>query len=184
MGIKAVVCAGALAALAIVSTACRGPEPIDPDTALSLLKDRTTEPVRVTFSATVPENATPSVKDAYTLLMDAHVITCKTTAVGKLCQPGPAGDALTLAGSAELGLVAGRWAPSSVTSISRSGGNAATAEVHMRFEPSPLYRDFEGAFDAIQIWSGQSAMDNKKEGKIAHAVFQHLEDGWRLESLT
>ena len=104
--------------------------------------------------------------------------------MGKICQPGPAGDALTQVGSAELAVVAGRWVPASITSISRSVGSSATAEVRLRFELSPLYRDFENAFDAIQLWAGKSPIESKKEGRVAHAVFQRYEDGWHLESLS
>ena len=104
--------------------------------------------------------------------------------MGKICQPGPAGDAVTQVGSAELAVVAGRWVPSAITSISRSAGSSATAEVRMQFEMSQLYRDFEDAFDAIQIRAGSSPVENKKEGKIAHAVFQRDDDGWHVESIS
>lgn len=185
MRFKTVVCACALVAIVAVSSGCRNSEPIDQETALSLLRDRNMDPVKLTFSASPPDDkGDPSVQDAYARLIDAHVITCTTTVMGRVCQPGPAGEAVTQNGSAELAIVAGRWAPSAVTNISRSQGGGATAEVRMTFEMSPLYRDFETAFDAIQLWSGKSSIENKKEGRIAHAVFQHYDDGWHLESLT
>lgn len=173
-----------MAAVSFALIGCRS-DPIDNDTALGLLKDRNTEPVKLTFSASPPADAGSSITDAYNRLIDAHVITCTSTKVmGKICQPGPAGDALTQVGSAEIALVAGRWVPSAINSISRSTGTTATAEVRMTFEMSPLYRDFENAFDAIQLWAGRPPVDNKKEGKIVHAVFQREEDGWHLESVS
>lgn len=174
-----------LAALATVSTGCSGGDPLDYETAMTLVKERQTDPVKLTFSAAPPVHAGANVTDAYARLTDAHVINCTTTeAMGKICEPGPAGEDITPVGSAELSLNAGRWVPSTITSISRSVGSGATAEVRMRFELSPLYRDFEESFDTLQIWAGKSAIENKKEGKMAHAVFQRYEDGWHLESLT
>src|SRR5260370_37014140 len=91
----------ALAVIAALSSGCRSGEPIDYETAMSLVRDRNTEPVKLTFSASPPPNAGPSVTDAYNALIDAHVIACTSTpAMGKICQPGPAGDALTQAGPA------------------------------------------------------------------------------------
>jgi len=174
-----------LAALATISTGCSGGDPLDYETAMSLVKERQTDPVKLTISASPPAHGGAAVTDAYVRLMDAHVINCTTTEVmGKICQPGPAGEEITPVGSAELSLNAGHWVPSTITSISRSTGSSATAEVRMRFELSPLYRDFEESFDAIQVWAGKSPIENKKEGKMAHAVFQRYEDGWHLESLT
>ena len=184
MSFKSILTAGAMIAIAVISIGCRATEPIDPDTALGLLKDRSMEPVKLTFSASPPTNGSQEAKDAYARLVDAHVITCNTTTIGTLCQPGPAGDALTQVGAAELAVVAGRWVPATVTNFSHPQGTGVTADVHMTFELSPLYRDFEGAFDAIQIWAGKSAIESKKEGKIAHAVFQHYDDGWHLENIS
>lgn len=185
MRLKTVVTVCALAAIAAVSSGCRSGDPIDYETAMGLIRDRNTEPVKLTFSASPPANAGPTVADAYTALIDAHVIACTTTAaMGQICQPGPAGDALTQVGSAELAVVAGRWVPAAITSISRSVGSSATAEVRLRFEMSPLYRDFENAFDAIQLSVGKSPIDSKREGKMVHAVFQRYEDGWHLDSLS
>jgi hypothetical protein len=186
MSLKTAVSVCVLAAFATVSSGCRSGEPIDNETAMNLIKDRNTDPVKLTFSASPPQNASATVTDAYTQLIDAHVITCTTTVgMGKICQPGPAGDAVTQVGAAELSIVAGRWVPASITTISRPvGSSGATAEVRLTFELSPLYRDFENAFDAIQLYAGKSPIENKREGKMAHAVFQRYEDGWHLESLT
>lgn len=185
MSQKILVAASALALFSTIFIGCRSGQPIDYDTALGLLKDRNSEPVRLTFSASPPANAGAGVMDAYERLIDAHVLACtNTAAMGKVCQPGPAGDALTQTGASELALVAGRWVPASITSISRSVGTSATAEVRMTFEMSPLYRDFEDAFDTIQIWAGKSVIESKKEGKIAHAVFQRDDDGWHLENVS
>ena len=183
MNFKTVIPVFALAAIATLSSGCHVGDPINYETAMSLVKDRNPEPVKLTFSASPPPNADSKIIDAYNRLVDAHVLTCTVTAMGKICQPGPAGEALTQVGSAELALVAGRWVPAAITSIS-PGGSSATAEVRLRFESSPTYRDFESAFDAIQLWAGKSAIETNKEGKMVHAVFQRYEDGWHLDSLS
>jgi hypothetical protein len=68
-------------------------------------------------------------------------------------------------------------------SISRSGGNSATAEVRMRFEPSPLYRDFETAFEQIQLATGKQPIDTTNQNKTIQAMYQRYEDGWHLEGV-
>ena len=103
--------------------------------------------------------------------------------MGKICQPGPAGDAVTQAGANELALIAGRWVPATVANIVQAGDNGATAEVHMVFEPSPLYREFQPVFDEIQMGGGHARMELRKEGKMMHAVYQRLDDGWHLDSV-
>ena len=174
-----------LATLAVVLTGCRQGELIDSDTAASLLKDRNTETVKLTFSASPPRSGQDvTVGRAYDRLVEAHVLTCAATeAMGKICQPGPAGDAVTQAGANELSLIAGRWVPATVTNIARAGDNGATAEVHMVFEPSPLYREFQNFFDEIQMGGGRARMEISKEGKLMHAVYQRLDDGWHLDSV-
>jgi len=185
MSLKTIVSICVLTALAAVLSGCRSSEPLDYETAMGLVKERSTEPVKLTFSASPPANGDAAVTDAYARLIDAHVITCTTTAaMGKICQPGPAGDALTQVGSAELAVVAGRWVPAAITSFSPSVGSNTTADVRLRFEPSPLYRDFEDAFDAIQLWAGKSLIESKREGRIVRAVFQRYDDGWHLETLS
>lgn len=185
MNTKSALCLCGLVTLAAVLSGCRRGELIDSDTAASLLKDRNTETVKLTFSASPPRSGEDvTVARAYDRLVDAHVLTCATTdAMGKICQPGPAGDAITQAGANELALTAGRWVPASVTNISQSGENGATAEVHMVFEQSPLYREFQVAFDEIQMWGGRARMELRKEGKLMHAVYQRLDDGWHLDSV-
>lgn len=184
MSFQRAACVCALTAL--VLSGCRTGDPIDYDTAVALLRDRNTEPLKIVFSASPPAKAgNERTAEAYDRLIDAHVIQCTDTrAMGKICEPGPAGEGLTLVGSTELSLVAGRWVPASITHISRSGDGTASAEVRMTFEPSPLYRDFENSFDDIQQSAGVSAIEYKKEGKTVHAVYQHLEDGWHLESVS
>src|SRR2546423_1541349 len=108
MSLKTTASVCLLATIAALSIGCRGGDPIDYETAMSLIKDRNTEPIKLTFSASPPSNAGPSVMDAYSQLIDAHVITCTSTQVmGKICQPGPAGDALTQVGAAEMAIIAG-----------------------------------------------------------------------------
>jgi hypothetical protein len=185
MNQRSALCLCGLATLAAVLSGCRQGELIDSDTAASLLKDRNTETVKLTFSASPPRSGEDvMVGRAYDRLVDAHVLTCATSeAMGKICQPGPAGDAVTQAGANELSLIAGRWVPATINNIARAGENGATAEVHMVFEASPLYREFQGAFDEIQMGGGRARMEVRKEGKLVHAVYQRLDDGWHLDSV-
>jgi hypothetical protein len=113
---------GIVLILAACLVGCGG-DPLDYETALNLLRERTTDPVRTSFSATPHfENQDPAVSEAYQRLMDEHVIQCKKNAqVGTICEPGPAGDALTQDGVSELSLVAGRWVPASIVAIRRTG---------------------------------------------------------------
>jgi hypothetical protein len=46
-----------------------------------------------------------------------------------------------------------------------------------------LYAEFEAEFDTVQTVEAAQALGNKKEGWNAHAVFQHYDDGWHLESI-
>src|SRR5438128_9938195 len=96
MSLRTTITVLVLATIAGASSGCRSGEPIDYETAMTLVKDRNTEPVKLTFSASLPTDARPNVADAYNQLISAHVLACTTTAaMGKICQPGPAGDALT-----------------------------------------------------------------------------------------
>ena len=164
---------------------CGGGNPLDPDTAMALLKDRNTEVVKFTFSASPPPTADdPRVTRAYDRLIDAHVIQCtSTSAMGKICQPGPAGEAITLVGATDLSLNAGRWVPLTIVNISRSGGSSAVVEVRMTFEPSPLFRDFESTFDDVQPAGNKTATESLKNGKTIHATYQRDEEGWHLASV-
>jgi hypothetical protein len=175
----------ALATVAAMVSGCRGGDPLDADTAMALLRERNMEAVKFTFNTTPPRPTDDArVVQAYARLIDAHVIECTATeALGKICQPGPAGEALSLVGTTELQLNAGRWVPSTITNISRSGGGNAVAEVHMSFEPSPLYRDFENSFDDIQSLGGKPGVENARNGKTVHATYQRSEDGWHLASV-
>jgi len=58
-----------------------GGDPLDYETAMNLLRERATDPVRISFSAS-PRHETqdPKVNEAYQRLQDAHVILCKTSA--------------------------------------------------------------------------------------------------------
>lgn len=149
---------------------------------MALLRDRNTEPVKITFSATPPHAGDKDSIDAYNELIEAHVLSCTKTELGDLCQPGPAGDGLVQSGAAEIALIAGHWAPDNVLNISRAG-SAATAEVRMKFEASPLYRDFQSAFDQIQISSGRAPVEASNQSKVLRASYQRYEDGWHLESV-
>jgi len=174
----------AIAAGAVL-VGCGGGNPLDADTAMALLKDRNAEVVKFTFSASPPRTADdPQITRAYERLVQDHVIQCTSTeAMGKICQPGPAGEAITLVGTTDLSLNAGRWVPSSVVSISRSGGSSAVVEIRMSFEPSPLYRDFESTFDDIQTVAVKTGSENLKNGKTVHATYQRDEEGWHLVSV-
>jgi len=166
-------------------TGCGGPAPLDYETAMSVMRDRTMDPVRISFSASPHfENQDPRVSQAYQKLIIGHVIECKTnTGVGNLCEPGPAGDALTQNGVTDLTLVAGRWTPSAIVSIRRVGQGSATADVRMTFEPSPLFQEFEEALDQIQTPGLALSLNTRKQGKLVHVTFQHYEDGWHVENV-
>jgi hypothetical protein len=173
-----------IAASAILG-GCRGGNPLDPDTAMALLKDRNTEVVKFTFSASPPRTTDdPQITRAYDRLIDAHVIQCTSTqAMGKICQPGPAGEAIMLVGANDLSLNAGRWVPSTIVGISRSGSSSAVVEVRMSFEPSPLYRDFESTFEDIQPVAVKTGAESMRNGKTVHATYQRDEEGWHLASV-
>jgi hypothetical protein len=175
----------ALAAYAIL-TACSG-DPLNYEQAMSLLKDRNSEPVKITFSATprISPASDARITRAYDRLMEEHVLACENTpALGMVCQPGPAGEELTPAGSADLALVAGRWTPAVITHIARTGRSSASADIRMAFEPTSLFREFENELELIQNSVGtRLELGDRKDGKMARATFQRYEDGWRLESL-
>ncbi|HEY6392222.1 MAG TPA: hypothetical protein VIX89_13135 [Bryobacteraceae bacterium] len=162
-----------------------GGDPLDYETALSLLRERTTDPVRTSFSASPRfETQDPRVNLAYQRLQDAHVIQCKAAAgLGTICEPGPAGDALTQSGVSDLSLVAGRWAPSTIIAIRRLGGGSAQADVRMLFEPSELFREFEDAFDQIQGPGAMVSPGSRKQGKMVRVSYQHFDDGWHVENV-
>jgi hypothetical protein len=163
---------------------CGGGEPLDSETALGLIRDRNTDPVQTRFSA-VPQmdRQDNRMAQAYLHLMEAHVIECHTSSLGTICEPGVSGQGITLSGANELMLNAGHWVPVTVLSISRTGRNRATAEVRLTFEASQLYAEFESDFDSVQTVEAAQALGNKKQGWNAHAVFQHYDDGWHLESI-
>jgi hypothetical protein len=166
-------------------TGCGG-DTLDYETAMNLLRERTTDPVRTSFNGSPHfETQEPSVTQAYQRLMDEHVIQCKKSVqVGTVCEPGPAGDALTQDGISELSLVAGRWVPASIVAIRRTGQNSAVADVRMSFEPSEIFREFESAFLLIQAPESTLALDGShKQGKIVHVTFQRYGDGWHVESV-
>ena len=73
-----------------------GGDPLDYETAMNLLRERVTDPVRIRFSASPRHEAQdPKVNEAYQRLQDAHVIQCKASVgVGTICEPGPAGEAI------------------------------------------------------------------------------------------
>jgi hypothetical protein len=159
---------------------------LDYETAMNLLRERATDPVRTSFNASPHfENQDPGVSQAYQRLMDEHVIQCKkNTGPGTICEPGPAGDALTQDGVSELSLVAGRWAPASILAIRRTGRNTAVAEVRMSFEASQIFQDFESAFDEIQSAGQKLALKaGKQQGKMVQVTFQRYADGWHVESV-
>ncbi len=161
---------------------CTG-DPLPYETAMNLLRERSTDPIRASFSASPRFDAEDqAMSQAYRRLIDSHVIQCNTSAaVGTICVPGPAGDALTQNGVADLSFAAGRWVPSAIVSLRRNGPASAQADVRMIFEPSDLFREFEGAFDVIRVPS--TTLSARKEGKMARVVFQRYEDGWHVESV-
>jgi hypothetical protein len=170
--------------LAAIGLGGCGGDPLDYETAMNLMRDRK-DPVRTTFSATIPLQSTDAnLIWSYQKLVDAHIIECKTsTPVGTLCEPGPGGDGLTQNGLTDLSLVAGRWVPSAVLSIQRTGRNSASGDVRMTFEANPLYRDFQDSFDKIGAPEFALTLSSRKQGKVVHVTFQRDEDGWRVENV-
>jgi hypothetical protein len=170
--------------VALCLSSCGG-DPLEYETALNLLRERATDPVRTSFSASPHfETQDPRLNLAYQRLQDAHVIECKTSAgVGTICEPGPAGDVITQSGVSDLSLVAGRWVPSAVIAIRRTGRGSAQADVRMLFEPSELFREFEDAFDQIQGPGAMVALGSRKQGKMVQVAYQRYDDGWHVESI-
>lgn len=170
-------------ALALFLTACGGTA-LDYETAINLLRERAADPVRTSISASPRfDSQDQKVVRAYQRLIDAHVIDCKTTAVGTICEPGPAGDTLTQNGVTDLSVVAGRWAPASIVAIQRTGRNSASADVRMTFEPSQLFQEFEDAFDSIGSPGSVLAAATRKQGKLVHVTFERYDDGWHVENI-
>ena len=161
-------------------------EPLDYQTALDLMRDRKSEPLKITFSAS-PRlvDTDPKIKDAYGQLIEGHVLDCQPNeTVGTLCQAGFAGGAVSAAGSTDLSLIAGQWVPSVITKINRSGSHGSTVEARLAFEPSPLYKEYKEAFDTLQSSAeARVLLAQQKDGKSVQAVFVHSEEGWRLETL-
>ena len=162
-----------------------GGDPLDYETAMNLLRERATDPLRISFSASPRHEAQdPKVNDAYQRLQDAHVIQCKASVgVGTICEPGPAGDAITQSGVSDLSLVSGRWVPSAIVAIRRTGRGSADADVRMLFEPSELFQEFEEAFDQIQGPGAMVTLSSRKQGKMVRVRYQRYDDGWHVESI-
>lgn len=176
----------AIVCLWAIGNAGCGVERIDYETALNLVKDRTMDPVKITISASPHfSESDPRIKQYYDQLVEGHVLTCEANGtVGMLCQPGPIAEGINQEGPMDLSVNAGRWVPVVITKINRAGRGAVTAELRLMFEPSPLYREYQTAFDALQnSSSNRLSMTDQKEGKTAHASFVHAEDGWHVESM-
>jgi len=170
-------------ALVLCLTACGGAV-LDYETAINLLRDRAADPVRTSISASPRfDSQDPNVARAYQRLIDAHVIDCKATAVGTVCEPGPAGDTLTQNDVTDLSVVAGRWTPASILAIQRTGRNSASADVRMTFEPSSLFQEFGDAFESIESPGSALAAATRKQGKVVHVTFERYEDGWHVENI-
>jgi len=171
--------------LALCLCGCSGGPPLDYQTAMDLLRDHSLEPVKVFFTASPRyEQHDVRINRAFQDLMEAHILVCASNGpLGTVCSPGPAGEGVESAGPAELSIVAGRWAPSAITAIDRTGRSASTAEARMQFEPTQTYKELQADFDAIQTPESAMAAGERKQGKMVHATFQRLDDGWHLESV-
>lgn len=171
--------------VAIFLANCGGSDPLDYETAIALVRDRDSDPLKTVFSAIPPYHANDiRINRGYTELIDGHVLDCKqASGVGAICVPGPAGDILTPQGTADLSVVAGRWQPEVITGMQRTGRSSAVADIRMKFEPTSLYREFEGAFDNIQYASAALALSDRKSGKMMRASFRRYDDGWHLENI-
>jgi hypothetical protein len=169
--------------LLLCLTACGGAS-LDYDTALNLLRERAVDPVRTSISASPHFDSQDSkITQAYQRLIDAHVIDCKSTSVGSICEPGPAGDTITLNGVSDLSVLAGRWVPAAIVTIQRTGPNSASADVRMNFEPSSLFQEFEEAFNSIEAPGSMMEATARKQGKIVHVTFERYDDGWHVENI-
>jgi hypothetical protein len=171
-------------ALVLCLTACGGAA-LDYETAINLLRERAADPVRTSISASprFDGQVDPKVARAYQRLIDAHVIQCKSTSVGSVCEPGPAGEMLTQNGVSDLSVVAGRWVPASIVAIQRTGTNSASADVRMTFEANTLFQEFEDAFDSIEAPGSMLAAATRKQGKMVHVSFERYDDGWHVENI-
>ncbi len=164
---------------------CGGGDPLTYDVAMDLMRDRI-DVERIGFSAS-PRFTNDDIKlaTAYQKLLDGKVIQCKSnSALGVLCEPGPAGDALKQDSVTEFSMVAGRWAPAAILSLRRTGRSSAAADVRMTFEPSPTLREFGDALDMIQPPGYLLAQSTWKQGKVVHATFQRFDDGWHVDTVT
>ncbi len=169
--------------LALCLAACGGAL-LDYETAINLMRERAAEPVRTSISASPRfDSQDTRVVRAYQRLMDAHVIECKSSAVGTICEPGPAGETLAQNGVSELSVVAGRWVPAVIVAIQRTGRNSASADVRMTFEPTSLFQEFEDAFDSIESPGTVLAAATRKQGKMVHVTFERYDDGWHVENI-
>jgi len=152
---------------------------------MDLMRDHV-DVVRISFSAAprfTKDDTTLAM--AYQKLLDGHVIQCKNTpALGVLCEPGAAGDALKQESATEFSMVAGRWTPAVVLSLRRTGRSSSAADVRMTFEPSPTLREFGDALDMIQPPGYLLAQSTWKQGKVVHATFQRFDDGWHVDTVT
>jgi len=181
LGVALGVC-GILAACGILAGCGKGGTTLEYPEAINLLRENNTSGITMSFSSTPPDRTTaPMVSKAYDQLQENHVLDCSGQT--NLCVPGAAGGALRQDSATELVLTAGHWAPGNISSIQRTSTSTAVAQVQMSFEPSPLYHDFENAFDALRTPGSSRDLDQKVDGKTMTATFQRLEDGWHLESL-
>jgi hypothetical protein len=172
-----------IAALLLCLTACGGAV-LDYETAINLMRERAADPVRTSISASPRfDTQDPRLARAYQRLIEAHVILCRSTAVGVICEPGPAGEMLTPNGVSDLSVIAGRWVPASIVSIQRTGPNSASADVRMTFEPNSLFQEFGDAFDSIESPGSIMATATRKEGKTVHVTFERYDDGWHVENI-
>lgn len=170
-------------ALALCLAACGGPV-LDYETAVNLMRERAADPVRTSISASPRfESQDPKISRAYQRLIDAHVIQCQSSAVGAICEPGPAGDTITQNGVTDLSVVAGRWVPASIVAIQRTGPDSASADMRMTFEPSTLFQEFEDAFDSIESPGSALAATTRKQGKMVHVTFERYGDGWHVQNV-
>ena len=172
-----------MATLVLCLTACGGAM-LDYQTAMDLLRERAADPVRTIISASPRlESQDPKAALAYQRLIDAHVIQCKSTSVGSICEPGAAGDTLTQNGVTNLSVLAGRWVPAAIVAIQRTGRNSASADVRMTFEPTSLFQEFEDAFDSIESPGSTLAGAARKQGKMVRVTFERYDDGWHVENI-
>ena len=188
----------AIPLVVIASFCCScGKKELDRDTAMNLLRGRVvgTLACHVAYQYEsgnfrfMPPSEVPKlnrIADAYRQLIRAGVLTCQPNFPGSdtvMCQPGPKLAGNAPAYSDAITVPAGSLVASAVTGITKTGDNSAMAQVQLSFQPTPLYSQYQAAFETLD---GEGIMDRPVRNYLrasAQATFQLFDDGWRLQTV-